>query len=139
MKRFLIIAVLCLSALTAKAQTIEVVLGEQPRIFLEKTRVMDNSISFAYLEGGYNTGAMVKLFHEQKFWKTPAYIHVEYQSTFNGSHTAIAGGSYSFGLPNGYIRAHSHRSGVYPLPSPFLRVSPSSYLWQDQGRGFLTE
>lgn len=103
MKRFLIIAVLCLSALTAKAQTIEVVLGEQPRIFLEKTRVMDNSISFAYLEGGYNTGAMVKLFHEQKFWKTPAYIHVEYQSTFNGSHTAIAGGSYSFGLPNGYI------------------------------------
>ena len=103
MKRFLIIAVLCLSALTAKAQIIEVVLGEQPRIFLEKTRVMDNSISFAYLEGGYNTGAMVKLFHEQKFWKAPAYIHAEYQSTFNGSHTAIVGGSYSFGLPNGFI------------------------------------
>lgn len=39
MKRFLIIAVLCLSALTAKAQTIEVVLGQQPRIFLEKTSV----------------------------------------------------------------------------------------------------
>ena len=103
MKRFLIIAVLCLSALTAKAQIIEVVLGEQPRIFLEKTRVMDNSISFAYLEGGYNTGAMVKLFHEQKFWKAPAYIHAEYKSTFNGSHTAIVGGSYSFGLPNGFI------------------------------------
>ena len=110
----MIIAVLCLSALTAKAQTIEVVLGEQPRLFLEKTSVTQNSTTFAYLEAGYNAGAMVKLFHEQKFWDAPAYIHAEYQSTFNGSHTAIAGGSYSFGLPNGYIRAHSHRSGVYP-------------------------
>lgn len=104
MKRLLIIAVLCLSALTvANAQTIEVVLGEQPRLFLEKTRVKDNSVSFAYLEGAYKGGAMVKLFHEQKFWKAPAYIHAEYQSTFNGSHTAIAGGAYSFGLPNGFI------------------------------------
>ena len=88
MKRLLIIAVLCLSALTAKAQTIEVVLGEQPRIFLEKTRVMDNSTTFAYLEAGYKGGAMVKLFHEQKFWDAPAYIHAEYQSSFNDSHTA---------------------------------------------------
>ena len=103
MKRLLIIAVLCLSALTAKAQTIEVVLGEQPRIFLEKTRVMDNSTTFAYLEAGYKGGAMVKLFHEQKFWDAPAYIHAEYQSSFNDSHTAIAGGSWSFGLPNGFI------------------------------------
>lgn len=103
MKRFLIIAVFCLSALTAKAQTIEVVLGKQPRIFLEKTSVTDNSTSFAYLEGSYGGGAMVKLFHEQKWWKAPVFVHAEYQSTFNGSHTAIAGGSYSFGLPNGFI------------------------------------
>lgn len=103
MKRFLIIAVLCLSALTAKAQTIEVVLGKQPRVFLEKTRVMDNSVTFAYLEAGYKAGSMLKLFHEQKFWKAPVYIHAEYQSTFNGSHTAIVGGSWSLGLPNGFI------------------------------------
>jgi hypothetical protein len=103
MKRFLIIAVLCLSALTAKAQTIEVVLGEQPRIFLEKTSITDKSITFAYLEGSYGAGAMVKLFREQKWWDVPAYIHAEYQSTFNGSHTAIAGGTWSFGLPNGFI------------------------------------
>ena len=72
MKRFLIIAVLCLSALTAKAQTIEVVLGKQPRIFLEKTSVSKNATSFAYLEAGYKGGAMVKLFHEQKFWEAPS-------------------------------------------------------------------
>ena len=73
MKQFLIITILCLSALTAKAQTIEVVLGKQPRVFLEKTRVMDNSVTFAYLEAGYKAGSMLKLFHEQKFWKAPVY------------------------------------------------------------------
>lgn len=103
MKRFLIIAVLCLSALTAKAQTIEVVLGEQPRVFLEKTIVSENATSFGYLEAGANGGAMLKLFHEQKFWNAPAYIHAEYQTTFNGSHTVITGGTWSFGLPNGFI------------------------------------
>lgn len=103
MKRILIIAVLCLSALTARAQTIEVVLGQQPRIFLEKTKVSENAISFAYLEGSYQGGAMVKLFHERKWWEAPAYIHAEYQSSFGSTHTAIAGGSYSFSLPNGFI------------------------------------
>lgn len=103
MKRFLIIAVLCLFTLTAKAQTIEVVLGNQPRIFLEKTSASTNATTFAYIEGAYNSGAMVKIFHEQKFWEIPVYIHTEYQTTFNGSHTAIAGGTWSFGLPNGFI------------------------------------
>ena len=118
MKRILIIAVLCLSALTAKAQTIEVVIGQQPRIFLEKTKVSENATSFAYIEGSYKGGAMVKLFHEQKWWEAPAYIHAEYQSSFNGTHTMIAGGSYSFGLPNGFI-------SLSPLYNTIERTCPT--------------
>lgn len=103
MKRILILIIAALSCVAAKAQTVELVLGETPRIFIEKTAVSDNSVSFAYLEGNYGAGAMLKLFHEQKWWKTPAYIHAEYQTSFNGSHTAILGGAYSFFLPNGFI------------------------------------
>lgn len=103
MKRILIIAILSCLAVVMQAQTVEVVLGKQPRIFIEKTAVTKNSVSFAYLEGSYGSGAMAKLFHEQKFWEVPAYIHTEYQTTFNGSHTAILGGAYSFPLSNGFI------------------------------------
>ena len=103
MKRLLIASILTFASLSIKAQTVELVLGSKPRVLIEKTAVSANNISFAYLEGVYKGGAMLKLFHEQKWWKLPAYIHAEYQTTFNGSHTAIIGGSYSFGLPNGFI------------------------------------
>lgn len=91
------------AVLTAHGQTAEILVGEQQKIFLEKTSVADNSVTFGYLEATYGGGAMVKLFREQKFWDAPAYIHAEYQSTFDGSHTAIVGGAWSFGLPNGFI------------------------------------
>lgn len=103
MNRILTIAVILLTALTAKAQTVEVLIGEQQKLFLEKTAFTQNSVTFAYLEATYNGGAMVKLFREQKFWEAPAYIHAEYQSTFDGSHTAILGGAYAFNLPHGSI------------------------------------
>ena len=127
MKRFLIIAVLCLSALTAHSQTIEVVLGKQPRIFLEKTKVTENATTFAYLEGNFGGGAMVKVFHEQKWWKMPAYIHAEYQSTFNGSHTAIVGGTWSFGLPNGFISLSSLYRYDYGINAHAVQLS-NAYL-----------
>ena len=103
MKRLLIAFIFTLAALSMKAQTVELLLGKQPRVFIEKTAVTQNSVSFAYLEASYNADAMLKLFHEHKWWELPAYIHAEYQTTFNGSHTAVIGGAYSFGLPNGFI------------------------------------
>ncbi len=88
--------------ITCNAQDIELIVTGQPKVFFESTKVKDNSTTFAYLEATYNGGAMMKLFHEQKFWKKPIFLHLEYQTTFT-NHTAIAGGSYSFFVKNGYI------------------------------------
>lgn len=103
MKRLAIITALVLGTFAAKAQTVEFVAGETQRVFIEKTATSENATTFAYLEATYNGGAMLKVFHEQKFWQMPLYFHGEYQTTFNGNHTALAGLTWSFGLPNGFI------------------------------------
>lgn len=103
MKRVLTIIAAMSAILTAKAQTVELLVGEQQKVFFEQTIGAANSVTFGYLEATYNGGAMVKLFREQKFWEAPIYIHAEYQSTFDGNHTAILGGAYSFNLKNGFI------------------------------------
>lgn len=104
MKRILIIAVLCLSALTAaQAQTIEILAGKQQKVFMEKTSFTANSVTFGYLEATYGGGSMLKVFREQKFWDTPLYIHAEYQATFDGGHTLIGGLAYSFNTQHGSI------------------------------------
>jgi len=103
MKNILIIAVICLSALTARAQTIEVVCGSTPRIFLEKTLVSDNATTFGYMEAAFGGAAYAQFFQEYKWWSAPVYVHGEYRTTFDGNHTAMAGISYSFILPHGNI------------------------------------
>lgn len=103
MKRVLAIIAALTAVLTAKAQTAELLIGEQQRAFIEQTIGTEHSVTFAYLEATYNGGAMIKLFRERKFWEAPIYIHAEYQSTFDGGHTAIFGGAYTFGLKNGFI------------------------------------
>lgn len=103
MKQILTIAALCLAALTAHGQTVEVVGGSTTRIFLEKTQATDNSTTFAYMEATFGGGAYVQVFREQKWWDTPLYLHGEYRSTFDGAHTIIAGPSYSFFVPVGFF------------------------------------
>ena len=103
MKHILIIAAMCLAALTAKAQTIEVVGGSTTRIFLEKTLATDNATTFAYIEASFGGGAYAQVFQEYKWWETPLYLHGEYRTTFDGNHTIIAGPSYSFFVPTGFI------------------------------------
>lgn len=102
MKKITLTFLLVLFAMISKAQDVELVINKQPRVFFEHTAVADNSTTFAYLEATYNGGSMMKLFHEQKFWDAPVFLHLEYQTTFS-SHTAIAGASYSFYLPNGFV------------------------------------
>ena len=103
MKKTATIIALLLACIAGRAQTVELVVGQTQRFFLEKTDVTENATTFAYLEATYNGGSMIKLFREQKFWKMPLYFHGEYQSTFDGNHTAIAGATWSFGLKNGFI------------------------------------
>lgn len=103
MKRILTIAALCLAALTATAQTVEVVCGSTTRIFIEKTLVSDNATTFAYMEATFGGGGYAQFFQEGKWWETPIFLHGEYRTTFDGNHTIIAGPSYSFFLPHGVI------------------------------------
>lgn len=102
MKKFVLSIVIACVALTSHAQDVELVINGQPRVFFEHTTIADNTTTFAYLEATYNGGSMLKLFHEHKFWEAPMFLHLEYQSTFN-THTAIAGASYSFYLPKGFV------------------------------------
>ena len=103
MKKVIAIAALVLAASTLRAQTVEFVAGSSQRVFIEKTATTDNAVTFAYLEATYGGGAMLKVFHEQKFWQMPLYLHGEYQTTFDGIHVALAGLTWTFGLPNGFI------------------------------------
>ena len=103
MKKFFTAFCVLLACLVCRAQTVEIVVGKTQRVFVEKTAASENATSFAYLEATYNGGAMLKVFHEQKFWETPLFIHGEYQTTFDGGHTAIVGPSYTFGLKTGFI------------------------------------
>jgi hypothetical protein len=103
MRKYIIIAALALASLSAYGQTVEFVTGTSQRVFIEKTAAAENYTTFAYLEATYNGGAMLKVFHEQKFWKAPLFIHGEYQTTFDNNHVALAGLTWSFGLPNGFI------------------------------------
>lgn len=103
MKKVLTLAALMLAAFSLRAQTVEFVAGKTQRVFIEKTASAENHTTFAYLEATYNGGAMLKVFHEQKFWETPLFLHGEYQTTFDGNHVALAGLTWSFGLPNGFI------------------------------------
>lgn len=152
MKRILIIAALCLAALTANGQTIEVLGGSTTRIFIEKTSTTDNSMTYGYIEGAFNNSAYAQFIHEQKFWKLPLYIHGEYRTTFNGAHTAIAGASYSFGLPCGFISVgeyyrfdfganlHSAQSSVcYLADFGWLELYGYNDFWYDGAPNFFGE
>lgn len=103
MKKIITLAILALACIAGRAQTVELVAGKTQRVFIEKTAAVENSTTFAYLEATYNGGAMLKVFREQKFWKAPIFLHGEYQTTFDGNHTAIAGPSWTIGLPTGFL------------------------------------
>lgn len=136
----LLLALCLLFCLGATAQTTaELLVGKQQKIFLERTFVTDNSCTFGYLEATYNGGAMFKVFHEQKFWKAPVYGHVEYQTTFDGNHVALAGlGLYKF-LDNGFLelcpmyrydgQSNWNLSFVYLLNWKYLELYGYNHLW----------
>lgn len=103
MKKIIFVWAILLACFVCKGQTVEFVAGTTQRVFVEKTDATENATTFAYLEATYNGGALLKVFREQKYWKAPVFIHAEYQTTFNGNHTAIVGPSYTYGLPTGFL------------------------------------
>ena len=103
MRHILAIAALCLAALTARAQTVEIVSGSTTRIFLEKTLASDNATTFAYMEATFGGGVYGQFFQEVKFWKAPVFLHGEYRTTFDGNHTAIVGPSLAIYSKHGLV------------------------------------
>lgn len=102
MKRVFFLILTSLVMICGKAQDVQFMFGEQCKVFFETTTVRTNSTTFAYIESTYKGGTMLKLFHEQKFWETPLYIHAEYQTSFS-NHTFLMGPSYSFNHKKGYV------------------------------------
>lgn len=103
MKRILAITALCLSVLTANAQTAEILTGRDTKAFIERTTFTDNSVTYGYLEATYGGGAAMTLFHEQKWWDMPLFIHGEYDTTFDGGNTIIGGLAYTWYTGHGNI------------------------------------
>lgn len=153
MKKFIIaIAALLLSLQMTGQTTVELVYGETPRLFIERTGLGENFTSFAYIEADYKGGAMVKLFHEQKFWETPIFAHVEYQTQFTGNHTIILWPSYTFGLNNGFVSLSAfyrldtretvsspQLSNAYLLAYKWLEFNGFNHLWYSNGFCFFGE
>lgn len=101
MKRIFVIILICL-CVQVKSQDVQVLFGENNKIFFENTHINKNSTTFAYLELACDKNAMMKVFHEQKYWEMPLYIHVEYQNS-NNNHTGLLGTSYTLNHKKGYI------------------------------------
>jgi len=141
MKKFLILCFGLMLGVMASAQTTaELYIGQhETKIFLERTAVSDNSVTFGYLEATYQGGAMFKAFHEQKFWKVPIYGHVEYQTTFDGNHVCLAGaGLYKY-LGNGFLelcpmyrydgQSNWQLSFVYQFNWKYLELYGYNHVW----------
>lgn len=127
MKKFVLSIIIACVALSAQAQDVELVINNQTRVFFEHTKVADNATTFAYIESTYNGSSMMKLFREQKFWESPIFLHLEYQTTFD-THTAIVGASYSFYLSKGFISIAPLARYDWGMNSFALQLS-NSYLF----------
>lgn len=151
MKKFIIISLGLMLGVMASAQTTaELLIGQhEKKIFLERTDVTDNSVTFGYLEATYHGGAMFKAFHEHKFWEIPIYGHVEYQTTFDGHHVYIAGGGFYKNLKNGFLelcpmyrydgQSNWQLSFVYMLNLEHFEIYGYNHLWGQNNVRFFGE
>lgn len=104
MKRLLFI-ILAIVNIVAHAQTIELVTNTRgdSKLFFEHTASTDNSTTYSYFETTYNGSSMADLFHEQKYWDAPLFIHAEYTTAFSGDHTILVGGAYCLYHNTGFV------------------------------------
>ena len=80
----------------------------QTHIMVDLSKAGENSFSYALLsddlssEGSF---AYIQLFHEQKFWDSPLFLHAEWRSYGLDSHCLYLGAAYSYDFftPHGMI------------------------------------
>ena len=145
------LALLLFFCIGATAQTTaEFYIGQQQKkVFLERTAVAENSVTFGYLEGVYHGGAMFKVFHEQKFWDRPIFIHAEYQTTFDGGNVYLAGAGLYLYVKNGFFefcpmyrydgQSQWQASFVYLLNWKYIELYGYNHLWGRNNACFFGE
>lgn len=110
MKHALLLLLLLLAA-TMRAQDIQIEWGEDLKLVGEVAPHTDNSQSLVYGEVvlSHNAPASTyfQLYHEQKFWRAPVFVHAElrtfHTATFTTPIIYLAGGAYGvYGGAAGY-------------------------------------
>lgn len=84
MKKYILTLTVALLSLASMAQNIQVAWGKEWKVVAETELHDENSMSFLYTElvvdDNKATSTYVQLFHEQKFWGVPIYIHAEFRT-----------------------------------------------------------
>ena len=78
------------------------------KLMYEGTKVTDNSVTYALFSGDFsdksdNNLYYAQIFHEQKFWDAPVYIHTEFRTYNFYQNVVYLGGAFTFGSERGMI------------------------------------
>lgn len=78
------------------------------KLMYEGTKVTDNSVTYALFSGDFsdksdNNFYYAQIFHEQKFWDAPVYIHTEFRTYNFYQNVVYLGGAFTFATEHGMI------------------------------------
>lgn len=78
------------------------------KLMYEGTKLTDNSVTYALFSGDFsdksdNNLYYAQIFHEQKFWDAPVYIHTEFRTYNFYQNVVYLGGAFTFATEHGMI------------------------------------
>ena len=78
------------------------------KLMYEGTKLTDNSVTYALFSGDFsdksdNNFYYAQIFHEQKFWDAPVYIHTEFRTYNFYQNVVYLGGAFTVGTEHGMI------------------------------------
>lgn len=78
------------------------------KLMYEGTKVTDNSVTYALFSGDFsdksdNNFYYAQIFHEQKFWDAPVYIHTEFRTYNFYQNVVYLGGAFTLATEHGMI------------------------------------
>ena len=78
------------------------------KLMYEGTKASENAVTYALFSGDFSDSFdsnfyYAQIFHEQKFWDAPVYIHAEFRTYNFYQNVVYLGGAYVFGTKHGMI------------------------------------
>ena len=78
------------------------------KLMYEGTKLTDNSVTYALFSGDFsdksdNNFYYAQIFHEQKFWDAPVYIHTEFRTYNFYQNVVYLGGAFTFVTEHGMV------------------------------------